>query len=73
MLAIRKFETVRDNGMIHIDIPLEFGNRVEVLVLPVSEGVEVADAPMDTYFLSNAFKDDAEEDAVWQKYIKEKE
>ena len=72
MFALRKFETVGDNGMIHIDIPQEFGNRVEVLILPVQAGVEVADAPVDAYFLSNAFGDDAEEDAVWQKYITEK-
>ena len=72
MLALRKFETVDANGMINIDIPQEFGNRVEVLILPVQAGSELADASADAYFLSNAFGDDAEEDAVWQKYMIEK-
>lgn len=72
MQAIRKFETVDGNGKIQIDIPKEFGSKVEILVLPVSEGIDSLDASVDAYFLSNAFEDDPAEDSVWQKYITDK-
>ncbi|MCX7087924.1 MAG: hypothetical protein NTV00_07705 [Methylococcales bacterium] len=72
MLALRKFETVGSNGKVQIDIPQEFGSRVEILILPVHDNVDSSDTSVDTYFLSNAFEDDSEEDAIWQKYITEK-
>jgi hypothetical protein len=37
MLALRKFETVDGSGKIEIDIPQEFGNKVEILILPVQD------------------------------------
>lgn len=72
MLALRKFETVDGNGKVQIDIPQEFGSKVEILVLPVRNDVDSHDASVDAYFLSKAFEDDPEEDAVWEKYISEK-
>jgi len=72
MHALRKFETVDSNGKVHIDIPQEFGGKVEILVLPVHDEVDSSDASVDAYFLSNAFEDDSAEDSVWQKYITEK-
>jgi len=72
MLALRRFETVHGSGKIQIDIPQEFGSRVEILVLPVHDHIDSFDTSVDAYFLSNAFEDDPEEDAIWQKYITEK-
>ena len=72
MLALRKVELVGISGTIQIDSPREFGNKVEILVMPAREGVDSLDASTDAYFLSNAFEDDAAEDAIWQKYITEK-
>ena len=72
MLALRKFESVGKNGTIQIEIPQEFGNKVEILILPARDGVDSLDASVDAYILSNAFEDDHEEDAIWQKYITEK-
>lgn len=72
MQALRKFETVDGSGKIQIDIPQEFGSKVEILVLPVHDNADLLDASVDAYFLSNAFEDDSAEDSVWQKYITEK-
>jgi hypothetical protein len=72
MQALRKIETVDGNGKIQIDIPQEFGGKVEILVFPVRGDIDSLDASVDAYFLSNAFEDDLAEDAVWQKYITEK-
>ena len=72
MHALRKFEMVDSNGKVHIDIPQEFGGKVEILVLPIRDDAGSLDATVDAYFLSSAFEDDSEEDAVWQKYITEK-
>lgn len=72
MLALRKFETVDDNGKVQIDIPQEFGSKVEILVLPVRDDADSLDTSVDAYFLNNAFEDDPAEDAIWQKYITDK-
>ncbi len=72
MQVLRKFETVDANGKIQIDIPQEFGSKVEILILPICDDIDSLDASVDAYFLSNAFEDDPAEDAVWQKYITEK-
>lgn len=72
MLALRKFETVDGSGKIQIDIPQEFGSKVEILILPVNNDVDSFDTSVDAYFLSNAFEDDPAEDAIWQKYVLEK-
>lgn len=72
MLALRKFETVDSSGKVQIDIPQEFGSKVEILILPVHENVDSLDTSVDAYFLSNAFENDPAEDAIWQKYITEK-
>ncbi len=72
MLALRKVEMVGINGTIQIDIPKEFGDKVEILVMPAREAGDLNDAATDAFFLSHAFEDDAVEDAIWQKYIDEK-
>jgi hypothetical protein len=72
MLALRKFETVDGSGKVQIDIPQEFGSKVEILILPVQDKVVISDTSVDAYFLSNVFEDDPAEDAIWQKYITEK-
>lgn len=71
MQALRKFETVDGHGKVHIDIPQEFGGKVEILVFPIRDDVASLDVSVDAYFLSSAFEDDSAEDAVWQKYITE--
>jgi hypothetical protein len=72
MLALRKFETVDGNGKVQIDIPQEFGSKVEILIFPVQDNVDMLDTSVDDYFLSSVFEDDPDEDAIWQKYITEK-
>jgi hypothetical protein len=69
MLALRKFETVDGNGKVQIDIPQEFGSKVEILVLPVHNDVDLLEGAVDAYFLDKAFEDDPVEDAIWEKYI----
>ena len=71
MLALRKFETVDGSGKIQIDIPQEFGSKVEILILPIYDNIDAFDNSVDAYFLSNAFEDDFAEDAIWQKYVTE--
>ncbi len=72
MLALRKFEIVDGSGKVQIDIPQEFGSKVEVLIFPVQDNIDILDTSIDAYFLSSAFEDDPDEDAIWQKYITEK-
>lgn len=72
MLALRKFETVDGSGKVQIDIPQEFGSKVEILILSVQDNVDISDTSVDAYFLSNVFEDDPAEDAIWEKYITEK-
>jgi hypothetical protein len=50
MLALRKFETVDSSGKVQIDIPQEFGSKVEILILPVHDNVDLLDTSVDAYF-----------------------
>ena len=44
MIAIRSIQTADESGFIHIKLPQNFGKKVELIVLPLSEvGVEQDD------------------------------
>lgn len=73
MQALRKFEDVDSNGMVQISIPEAFGGKVEILVFPVNDNGASHENSVDQYFLNNAFEDDANEDAIWAKYVTEKQ
>jgi hypothetical protein len=73
MQALRTFEEVDSKGMVQINIPKEFGGRVEILVFPVNDNGKSQESSVDQYFLNHAFEDDATEDAIWEKYTKEKQ
>lgn len=73
MQALRKYESVDATGRIQIDIPKEFGGKVEVLVFPIQDQTHLQDTAAQNYFLNTAFEEDANEDAIWAKYVTEKQ
>ena len=40
MRAIRKIQSVGENGKLFIDVPKQFGKKVEVIILPVTQDTE---------------------------------
>ena len=83
MRAIRKMQTVDKEGKLVIEMPKEFGRRIEIILLPASdkskespgEGSMIREGSNDEeIFLAApcqaAIEDDPEEDAIWRKYIK---
>ena len=83
MSAIRKIQTVGEKGKLPIEVPKEFGSKVEIILSPASDkseesprGVSVIRDGLndEAIFLAVTFQaaieDDPEEDAIWRKYIK---
>ena len=83
MRAIRKMQTVDKEGKLLVEVPIEFGRQVEIILLPASdkskespgegsmirEGLNEEEISLATTFQA-AVENDPEEDTIWRKYIK---
>ncbi|MBU6392495.1 MAG: hypothetical protein KGQ83_09685 [Planctomycetes bacterium] len=79
MQALRMIRETSEEGTLHIQVPKNFGNKVEVIVIPANEEVNTislkeSEMNEEEVFLVASYQavieDDEEEDAVWRKYIK---
>lgn len=79
MQVLRMIRETSEEGYLHIKVPLSFGNKVEVIVIPANEEVNTkslkeSEMNEEEVFLAASYQavieDDEEEDAVWRKYIK---
>lgn len=72
MQAMRIRKSISDSREITIQIPEDFSDNVEIIVLPletVAETVELSEREFDFLTLTHALEDDESEDKVWQKYL----
>jgi hypothetical protein len=72
MLALPEFKTVDGSRKIQIDIPQEFGFKLEILIFPVDDNLDSLHISVNACFLNKVFEDDHAGDAIWQRYITEK-
>ena len=61
------------NHKLHINVPIEMGDEIEVIVRPAHQPEQEKSIGDDEQLLLAAFSaatpDDAKEDAIWEKYI----
>jgi hypothetical protein len=82
MQALRMIKEISD-GVVEIRIPKKFGNRVEIVVMPVGdeEKIEYGNVGSvcealtgEEVFLAASYlaviEEDEEEDDLWRKYLK---
>lgn len=82
MQALRMIKETTADGELLLKFPKAFGRKVEIIVLPLDEAAGNMEGEEDqiaegldeeALFLAAAFgavtEDDAEEDAVWRKYL----
>jgi hypothetical protein len=81
MQALRLIKDTPEDGIVKIEVPKNFGKKIEVIVMPASEnssvaaGLIVRERPNDEeLFLAASYQaiieEDEEEDAIWRSYIK---
>lgn len=71
---LRENLRVDANHQLHINVPADMGDEFEVIVLPVRHKVVESALNDDEQFMLAAYsavvEDDAEENAVWEKYVR---
>lgn len=67
MQAIR--EIVSRNIFVNFDIPKEFGDRFEMILVPMDENISSEQFLATTY--NAVVKEDEKEDQIWMKYQSE--
>lgn len=79
MQALRMIRETSEEGILQIKVPKNFGNKVEVIVIPTNEEVDTislkeSEINEEEVFLAASYyaviEDDEEENTVWSKYIK---
>jgi hypothetical protein len=82
MQALRLIKETPEDGIVKIEVPKNFGKKIEVIVMPASEKNSSVDAGLivrerpndDELFLAASYQaiieEDEEEDAIWRSYIK---
>jgi len=73
--AIRKIVNLEHGRTLSIEVPLEMGNYVELIVISCEDELTEAGEKLseDEVFIvssySAAIEDDSEEDKVWERYL----
>ena len=69
---IREIVHVDENHQLHIDVPLDMGDKFEVILMPFRSQVGVDSLNDEDRFKLAAYAavvdEDAEEDALWERY-----
>lgn len=74
--ALRQIFRMDQSHHLNIEIPAEFGDQVEVIVLPFNQTTQMIPAPTDDESCNLAacsavLEDDEQEDAIWNKYVRD--
>lgn len=72
MRAIRKIQTVDKEGKLIIEVPKEFGSKVEVIILPVQpeEGyLDWTDEEWQRFSLHSFMNTEDDKDADWEDFF----
>ena len=71
--VLRQTLRVDANHQLHINVPLEMGDEIEVTVRPANQAGSKTPINEDEQFLIAAYSaatpEDAVEDAIWEKYV----
>lgn len=68
MQAMRMKKAIDNSREIRINIPEDFADNVEIIVLPL-ETEELSEREFDLLTLNYALEDDESEDKIWERYL----
>jgi len=73
MRALRKIQSVGENGKLFIDVPKEFGKNVEVIILPVvpnkAEYSDWTDEEWQDFSLRSFVNTEDDKDVDWEEFF----
>ena len=73
MIAIRKIQTVGKEGKLLIEVPKEFGSKVEVIILPVRPEAEEysdwTDEEWQRFSLRSFMNTEDDKDVDWEDFF----
>lgn len=73
MRAIRKIQSVGENGKLFIKVPKEFGKKVEVIILPVTQDTEEysdwTDEEWQDFSLRSFMNTEDDKDVDWEEFF----
>lgn len=73
MRALRNIQTVGENGGLFIEVPKEFGNKVEVIILSVKQDVkeysEWTDEEWQAFSLQSFMNTEDDKDVDWEDFF----
>jgi hypothetical protein len=74
--ALRQICRTDKDHHLNIEIPVEFGDHVEVIIRPFNQTAQTTQAPTEEESFNLAacaavLEDDEQEDAIWEKYVRD--
>ena len=73
MRALRKIESVGESGKLSIEVPKEFGDRIEVIILPVlpdaAECSDWTDEEWQDFSLRSFMNTEDDKDVDWEEFF----
>ncbi len=73
MRAMRRIESVGENGKIFIKVPKEFGNKIEVIILPVMPDAEEhsdwTDEEWQAFSLHSFMNTEDDKNVDWEEFF----
>jgi hypothetical protein len=71
--VLRQICRTDKNHHLDIEIPVEFGDQVEVIILPFSQTTQTAteEESFNLAACAAVLEDDEQEDAIWEKYVRD--
>lgn len=70
--ALRQILRTDQSHYLHINIPVEFGEQVEVIILPFNQTTQTPteEESFNLAACAAVLEDDEQEDAIWEKYVR---
>jgi len=73
MRALRKIQSVGENGKLFIDVPKQFGEKVEIIILPVTqdtkENSDWTDEEWQDFSLRSFMNTEDDKDVDWEEFF----
>ena len=73
MRALRKIQSVGENGKLFIDVPKRFGRKVEIIILPVTQNTKEysdwTDEEWQDFSLRSFMNTEDDKDVDWEEFF----
>ena len=73
MRALRKIQSVGENGRLFIDVPKQFGSKIEIIILPVTQNTkgysDWTDEEWQDFSLHSFMNTEDDKDVDWEEFF----